>query len=133
MLRKFLTLFTLALAVNAVLMSFIWARHLFVSGLNPFLGTILAVLLFLLLIPLVIYVLKRIARFLKRTVGLSPATLFIFGALLLFTAHILDVALFGNYPSQSKPHIRLRTFLDYPDLRLYACISLHHPQFFLHQ
>lgn len=130
MLRKFLTLFTLALAVNAILMSCIWAHHMFVTGLNPFLGSIFVLLTLLLLIPITIFAGKRITRLLKRTVGLSPAILFIFGALLILTIHLI-VAVFFDISPFGASHVLTLCLLELLFLALAAAyyvfpIIAHH-------
>jgi cytochrome c oxidase subunit 1 len=96
MLRKFLTLFTLALAINLVVMSIIWIHHLFVTGLNPFLASIFLLLSLLLFIPLVIYIVRRLTRYLQGKHLLSPATLFILGARIIIVAHLVDAVFVGN-------------------------------------
>ena len=80
MIRKTAILLILAIICNGILLFLYWIHHMFVSGLNPFLGAAVSLFFLLLAIPVAIFALKRLVRYAKGKPGVSPATLFLLGS-----------------------------------------------------
>jgi heme/copper-type cytochrome/quinol oxidase subunit 1 len=89
-------LLVLAILCNVLLLSLYWIDHMFVSGLNPFLGAVLSLFFLLLAIPVAIFALKRLVRYAKGKPGVSPATLFLLGSFFFLTGDFIDPLRLGN-------------------------------------
>ena len=87
MIKKAILLLLLAIAINAVIFAFIWAQHTFVTGLNPFLSRVLGVLSLLILVPVVYFSFRWVAR---QSLWLTPAMAFIFGPFVLLGEDLMN-------------------------------------------
>ena len=87
MIKKATLLLLLAIVINAVLFALIWAQHAFVSGLNPYLGTVFLVLSLLILVPVVFFSFRWVAR---QSLWLTPAMAFIFGLFVLLVEDLMN-------------------------------------------
>jgi len=87
MIKKAILLLLLAIVINAVLLAFIWTHHTFVTGLNPFLGTIFLILSLLILVPVVFFSFSWVAR---QSLRLTPAMAFIFGLFVLLVEDLMN-------------------------------------------
>lgn len=89
MIKKATLLLLLAIVINAVLLAFIWAQDTFVTGLNPFLSIVFGVLLLLILVPVVFFSFRWMAR---HSIRLTPAMAFIFGLFVLLVEYLMNTA-----------------------------------------
>jgi cytochrome c oxidase subunit 1 len=87
MIKKAALLLLLAIVINAILLAFIWAHHTFVTGLNPFLGTVFWVLSLLILVPVLFFSFRWVAR---QSLRPTPAMAFIFGLLVLLIGDLMN-------------------------------------------
>ena len=87
MIKKAILLLLLAIVINAVLFAFIWAHHIFVTDLNPFLGTVFLVLSLLILVPIVFFSFRWVAR---QSLRPTPAMAFIFGLFVLLVGDLMN-------------------------------------------
>jgi len=92
MARKIAILFILATGFNFLVLSIVWVHYEFVWGLNPFPGF----LLLLFLVPLCIFGGRHLTRYLRHNNLLSPAWFFVWGAIILASAYLIDEPLFGH-------------------------------------
>jgi cytochrome c oxidase subunit 1 len=79
----------------AILAFLVWAHHMFVSGLNPFLGSFFVLLTLLIAIPSAIKVFNWITTIWRGNVRFTPAMLFAIGFVSLFISGGLTGILFG--------------------------------------
>jgi hypothetical protein len=106
MARKITILLLLALSFNVLVLTIIWIYHNMVTGLNPFLAPIFALLQLLLLAAAVWVGGRYIMGHLRKFITFSPATLFLMGAMILATTNLVDELIFGHsllaYPKSSS-------------------------------
>jgi cytochrome c oxidase subunit 1 len=93
MIKKAALLLLLAIVINAILLAFTWAHHTFVTGLNPFLGTIFLVLSLLILVAVVFFSFRWVAR---QSLRLTPAMAFIFGLFVFLIGDLMNTVNNGN-------------------------------------
>src|SRR3954464_6101666 len=68
----------------AILSFLVWAHHMFVTGLNPFLGSIFVLLTLLIAVPSAIKVFNWLTTLWRGNIRFTPATLFSIGFVSLF-------------------------------------------------
>ena len=80
-----------------VILSFlVWAHHMFVSGLNPFLGSVFVLLTLLIAIPSAVKVFNWLATLWRGNIRFTPAMLFSIGFVSLFISGGLTGIFLGN-------------------------------------
>lgn len=80
----------------AILAFLVWAHHMFVSGLNPFLGSFFVLLTLLIAIPSAIKVFNWITTIWRGNLRLNPQMLFAIGFVSLFISGGLTGIFLGN-------------------------------------
>src|SRR5579875_2031801 len=80
----------------AVLAFLVWAHHMFVSGLNPFLGSIFVLLTLLIAVPSAIKVFNWITTIWRGNIRFTPAMLFSIGFVSMFISGGLTGIFLGN-------------------------------------
>lgn len=80
----------------AILAFLVWAHHMFVSGLNPFLGSFFVLLTLLIAIPSAIKVFNWITTIWRGNIRFTPAMLFAIGFVSLFISGGLTGIFLGN-------------------------------------
>src|ERR1700754_2728922 len=80
----------------AVLAFLVWAHHMFVTGLNPFLGSVFVLLTLLIAIPSAIKVFNWLTTIWRGNIRFTPATLFAIGFVSLFISGGLTGIWLGN-------------------------------------
>src|SRR5580765_5908388 len=80
----------------AILSFLVWAHHMFVTGLNPFLGSIFVLLTLLIAVPSAIKVFNWITTIWKGNIRFTPAMLFAIGFVSLFISGGLTGIWLGN-------------------------------------
>ena len=80
----------------AILAFLVWAHHMFVTGLNPFLGSIFVLLTLLIAVPSAIKVFNWITTLWRGNIRFTPATLFAIGFVSLFISGGLTGIFLGN-------------------------------------
>jgi cytochrome c oxidase subunit 1 len=80
----------------AILAFLVWAHHMFVTGLNPFLGSVFVLLTLLIAVPSVIKVFNWISTLWKGNIRFTPAMLFAIGFVSLFISGGLTGIWLGN-------------------------------------
>jgi len=80
----------------AILAFLVWAHHMFVTGLNPFLGSVFVLLTLLIAIPSAIKVFNWITTMWRGNVRFTPAMLFAIGFVSLFISGGLTGIWLGN-------------------------------------
>ncbi|HET6994275.1 MAG TPA: cbb3-type cytochrome c oxidase subunit I [Chitinophagaceae bacterium] len=80
----------------AILAFLVWAHHMFVTGLNPFLGSIFVLLTLLIAVPSAIKVFNWLTTLWRGNIRLAPATLFAIGFVSLFISGGLTGIFLGN-------------------------------------
>src|SRR5687767_10977818 len=80
----------------AILAFLVWAHHMFVSGLNPFLGSFFVLLTLLIAVPSAIKVFNWITTLWRGNIRFTPATLFAIGFVSLFISGGLTGLFVGN-------------------------------------
>ena len=68
----------------AILAFLVWAHHMFVTGLNPFLGSVFVLLTLLIAVPSAIKVFNWLTTLWRGNIRFTPATLFAIGFVSLF-------------------------------------------------
>lgn len=79
-----------------ILAFLVWAHHMFVSGLNPFLGSVFVLLTLLIAIPSAIKVFNWITTIWRGNIRFTPAMLFAIGFVSLFISGGLTGIWLGN-------------------------------------
>jgi cytochrome c oxidase subunit 1 len=97
MVKKIALLLILAIFSNVLLFGFIWFRHAFVSGLNPFLNAISFWLFLLISIVVVIFLIRRLVRYCKGRFRFTPTTFFVLGVLIFLSGDVISELAFGSY------------------------------------
>jgi cytochrome c oxidase subunit 1 len=80
----------------AILAFLVWAHHMFVTGLNPFLGSVFVLLTLLIAIPSAIKVFNWITTIWRGNIRFTPAMLFAIGFVSLFISGGLTGIWLGN-------------------------------------
>src|SRR6185369_14398128 len=80
----------------AILAFLVWAHHMFVTGLNPFLGSIFVLLTLLIAVLSAIKVFNWLTTLWRGNIRLTPATLFSIGFVSLFISGGLTGVFLGN-------------------------------------
>jgi Heme/copper-type cytochrome/quinol oxidases, subunit 1 len=80
----------------AVLSFLVWAHHMFVSGMNPFLGSVFVLLTLLIAIPSAIKVFNWLATLWRGSIHFTPAMLFAIGFVSMFISGGLTGIFVGN-------------------------------------
>jgi len=96
MLRKIAILILLALGFNVLVLTIVWIHHNMVTGLNPYLAPIFALLQLLLLAGCVWVGGRYIIGHLRKYIEFSLSTLFILAAVIMATTYLVDNFLFGT-------------------------------------
>jgi cytochrome c oxidase subunit 1 len=79
-----------------VLAFLVWAHHMFVTGLNPFLGSVFVLLTLLIAVPSAIKVFNWLTTLWRGNIRFTPATLFSIGFVSLFISGGLTGIFLGN-------------------------------------
>jgi cytochrome c oxidase subunit 1 len=79
-----------------ILAFLVWAHHMFVSGLNPFLGSIFVLLTLLIAVPSAIKVFNWLTTIWRGNIRFTPATLFAIGFVSMFISGGLTGIFLGN-------------------------------------
>jgi cytochrome c oxidase subunit I len=79
-----------------ILAFLVWAHHMFVTGLNPFLGSIFVLLTLLIAVPSAIKVFNWFTTLWRGNIRFTPATLFAIGFVSLFISGGLTGIFLGN-------------------------------------
>ncbi|MCW3116275.1 MAG: cytochrome c oxidase subunit [Chitinophagaceae bacterium] len=80
----------------AILAFLVWAHHMFVTGLNPFLGSFFVLLTLLIAVPSAIKVFNWLTTIWRGNLRLAPSTLFSIGFVSLFISGGLTGIFLGN-------------------------------------
>jgi cytochrome c oxidase subunit 1 len=80
----------------AILAFLVWAHHMFVTGLNPFLGAFFVLLTLLIAVPSAIKVFNWLTTLWRGNIRFTPATLFAIGFVSLFISGGLTGLFLGN-------------------------------------
>jgi cytochrome c oxidase subunit 1 len=80
----------------AILAFLVWAHHMFVSGLNPFLGSVFVLLTLLIAVPSAIKVFNWLTTLWRGNIRLVPPMLFAIGFISLFISGGLTGIFLGN-------------------------------------
>jgi cytochrome c oxidase subunit 1 len=80
----------------AVLSFIVWAHHMFVSGMNPFLGTIFMLLTLIIAVPSAVKAFNYITTLWKGNIRFTPAMLFSIGLVSLFISGGVTGIILGN-------------------------------------
>ncbi len=80
----------------AFLSFIVWAHHMFLSGMNPFLGTIFMFLTLIIAVPSAVKAFNYIATLWKGNIVFTPAMLFSIGLVSLFISGGLTGIILGN-------------------------------------
>ncbi|WP_207511833.1 cytochrome c oxidase subunit I [Longitalea luteola] len=80
----------------AILSFLVWAHHMFVSGMNPFLGSVFVLLTLLIAIPSAIKVFNWLATLWRGNIRFTPAMLFAIGFVSMFISGGLTGIWLGN-------------------------------------
>lgn len=79
-----------------ILAFLVWAHHMFVTGLNPFLGSVFVLLTLLIAVPSAIKVFNWLTTLWRGNIRFTPATLFSIGFVSLFISGGLTGIFLGN-------------------------------------
>ncbi|MEN7546929.1 cbb3-type cytochrome c oxidase subunit I [Rapidithrix thailandica] len=80
----------------AVLSFIVWAHHMFVSGMNPFLGTVFMLLTLIIAVPSAVKSFNYLTTLWKGNIVFTPAMLFSIGLVSLFISGGLTGIILGN-------------------------------------
>ncbi|MET0393827.1 MAG: cbb3-type cytochrome c oxidase subunit I [Chitinophagaceae bacterium] len=80
----------------AILAFLVWAHHMFVTGLNPFLGSVFVLLTLLIAVPSAIKVFNWLTTLWRGNIRFTPAMLFAIGFVSLFISGGLTGIFLGN-------------------------------------
>ncbi len=86
----------ISLATICVLSFLVWAHHMFVSGLNPFLGSVFVLFTLLIALPSAIKVFNWLTTLWRGSIRFTPAMLFTIGFISLFISGGLTGIFLGN-------------------------------------
>lgn len=79
-----------------ILAFLVWAHHMFVTGLNPFLGSVFVLLTLLIAVPSAIKVFNWLTTLWRGNIRFTPATMFAIGFVSLFISGGLTGIFLGN-------------------------------------
>ena len=85
-----------ALSIISFLSIIVWAHHMFVSGMNPFLGSIFMLFTLLIAIPSAIKVFSYITTLWRANIRFTPAMMFAIGVVSFFISGGITGLLLGN-------------------------------------
>ena len=85
-----------ALCVISFLSIIVWAHHMFVSGMNPFLGSVFMLLTLLIAIPSSVKVFNYIATLWRANIKFTPPMMFALGVISFFISGGITGLLLGN-------------------------------------
>src|SRR5947209_1456767 len=88
----------------AILSLLVWAHHMFVSGMNPFLGSVFVLLTLLIAIPSAIKVFNWLTTIWRGNIRFTPGMLFSLGFVSLFISGGLTGIWMGNSPIAIQVH-----------------------------
>ncbi len=80
----------------AILAFLVWAHHMFVTGLNPFLGSVFVLLTLLIAVPSAIKVFNWLTTLWRGNIRFTPGMLFAIGFVSLFISGGLTGIFLGN-------------------------------------
>src|ERR1700712_3555108 len=80
----------------SILAFLVWAHHMFVTGLNPFLGSVFVLLTLLMAVPSAIKVFNWLTTLWRGNIRLNPAMLFAIGFVSMFISGGLTGVFLGN-------------------------------------
>lgn len=86
----------LSILAITVLAFLVWAHHMFISGMNPFVGSIFVLFTLLIAVPSAVKVFNWITTIWKGNINYTPATLFSIGFVSLFISGGLTGIYLGN-------------------------------------
>ncbi len=86
----------ISLMAIVVLSFVVWAHHMFVSGMNPFLGSIFMLLTLIIAVPSAVKVFNYLATLWRGNIVFTPAMLFAIGLVSFFIAGGLTGIFLGN-------------------------------------
>lgn len=93
-----------SLLAISVLSFIVWGHHMFVTGMNPFLGTIFVVATLIIAIPSAVKTFNYLATIWEGNLKLTPAMLFALGLVSLFISGGLTGLYLGNAPLDIPLH-----------------------------
>jgi cytochrome c oxidase subunit 1 len=79
-----------------VLSFLVWAHHMFVSGMNPFLGSVFVLFTLMIAVPSAVKVFNWLATLFRGNINFTPAMLFAIGFVSLFISGGLTGIFLGN-------------------------------------
>ncbi len=88
----------------SILSFVVWAHHMFVSGMNPFLGSVFMFLTLIIAVPSAVKVFNWIATLWKGNIVFTPAMLFSIGFVSLFISGGLTGIILGNSALDIQMH-----------------------------
>ncbi|MCU0416848.1 MAG: cbb3-type cytochrome c oxidase subunit I [Cytophagaceae bacterium] len=88
----------------AFLSFIVWAHHMFVTGMNPFLGTIFMVLTLIIAVPSAVKAFNYIATIWRGNIVFTPAMLFSIGLVSFFISGGLTGIVLGNAATDIQLH-----------------------------
>ncbi len=94
----------LSIMAITVLAFLVWAHHMFMSGMNPFVGSIFVLFTLLIAVPSAIKVFNWIATIWRGSINYTPATLFSIGFVSLFISGGLTGIFLGNSTLDIRLH-----------------------------
>jgi cytochrome c oxidase subunit I len=93
-----------SLLAIAFLSFIVWGHHMFVSGMNPFLGSVFVLTTILIAVPSAVKVFNWLATLWRGRIQFSPAMLFSIGLVSLFITGGLTGIFLGNAPIDIQLH-----------------------------
>ena len=87
-----------------ILAFIVWAHHMFVTGMNPFIGSIFVVFTLLIAVPSAVKVFNWITTLWRGNIKFTPAMLFAIGFVSLFISGGLTGLFLGNSALDIKLH-----------------------------
>ncbi len=97
-------LMVLSLGTICVLSLMVWAHHMFVSGLNPFLGTLFSLTSFIVAVPSAIKVFNYLATLWRGNLRFTPAMMFALGLVSFFISGGLTGLVLANNAANIHLH-----------------------------
>jgi cytochrome c oxidase subunit I len=93
-----------SIAAIAFLSFIVWGHHMFVSGMNPFLGSVFVLTTILIAVPSAVKVFNWLATLWRGKIHYTPAMLFAIGLVSLFITGGLTGLFLGNAPIDIQLH-----------------------------
>jgi cytochrome c oxidase subunit I len=94
MIKRVACLLAVALLVDVFALAFVWAHHLFVEDLNPFVGSIFVLVSLGAGIPLAVFAVRRLSRCLGVREWMDPAVLFALGGFVFLFLDLVTRSVF---------------------------------------